>query len=173
MIRLGLLLAKLLGAAPKEDRVGISMADDASWEITGIQDQSFPEFLTLLAALLPEGSVLYLEGTAKSAKDVINFLESHGDAKAAKITRGTIWPRPNFYHVPIEPDVMRALARLVGGHPTSEICSHLHAYKSDHVLLEWYDAFFQSLGISRHICEERVAEFCHRLRAKYRRLEQT
>jgi len=167
MPRLGSLLARVFSAVPKEERTGISMGNDAGWKISGIQGSSFPEFLALLPSLLPQDSVLYLEGTSPSVPDVITFLENHRAVATSKVARGTIWPRPKILHIKLAADVMRELARLVEGRPTYEICSHLHVYRDRRVLLEWYDAFFQPLELSRDIPESKVAEFCQHLGAKY------
>ncbi len=165
------LLAKIFGAVPKEERAGISMGDSAGWEVSGIKGKSFPDFLCALASLLPDGSILYLEDTSQSAREILAFLESHAASGISKVALGTIWPRPRFFHIAITPPVMQELARLVEHHPTPEIAIHIHAYRGSRVLLEWHDAFFDPLRISRDIPADRVAEFCQRLDAKYERVE--
>lgn len=165
------LLAKIFGAVPKEERAGISMGDARGWEVSGIGGKRFPDFLCALPLVLPDGSILYLEGTSHSAHEVLAFLESHAASETSKVALGTIWPRPRFFHIPVTPAVMQELARLVEHHPTPEIAIHIHAYRRTRVLLEWHDAFFDPLGISRDIRADRVAEFCQRLGAKYERVE--
>ena len=164
------LLAKIFGAVPKEERTGISMRDAAGWEVSGIKSKSLPEFLRALPSLLPEHSILYLEDTAHSTRDVIAFLESHAASDTSKVALGTIWPRPKLFHVPITAEIMGELAGLSERRVAPEVCIHVHAYRDGRVLLEWHDAFFQELRISRDITEDKVAEFSRRLGAKYRRV---
>jgi hypothetical protein len=101
---------------------------------------------------------------------VIAFCETHAAGKTTKVALGTIWPKPKVFHLSIAPEVVQELAALTGQHATPEICDHLHAYKDGRVLLEWHDAFDQKLLISREVSEEKVAEFCKRLGAKYERV---
>ena len=164
------LLAKIFGAVPKEERTGISMGDAVGWEVSGIKSKSLPEFLRPLPTVLPEHSILYLEGTSRSAREVIAFLESHAASETSKVALGTIWPRPKFFHVPVTPEIMGELATLSARRVTPEVCIHVHAYIDGRVLLEWYDAFFQELWISRDITEDRVAVFSKRVGAQYRRV---
>jgi len=59
----------------------------------------------------------------------------------AKPALGTIWPKPDTYHVPVTIETMQALAAYLETHPAGYVCSHCHVYRAGQVLLEWYDAF--------------------------------
>ena len=159
-------LAKIFGTATEEERQGISIGDTVGCEVPGIRDLS--EFLRALPELLPQGSILYLEGT--SAPDVIAFLERHPAPYTNKVAAGTIWPRPTFFHIQITPDTMHELAGLCEIHATAEVCFHVHAYRDGQVLVEQYDAFSQPLWISRDVAEDKVAHFCKRLGVSYKKL---
>ena len=40
-----------------------------------------------------------------------------------------------------------------------EICSHLHFYRNQEALAQWFDAFISPLLVSKVIARERVARF--------------
>src|ERR1019366_8897622 len=135
------LLSKIFGSVPKQKRGGISMGNVPHWEVSGMQWKHLPGFFRALPSLLPEGSVLYLEGTSRSARDLITFLQSHAAIGISKVALGTIWPRPRCAHASITSESMLELACLSERLVVPEVCSHLHAYKDGRILLEWYDAF--------------------------------
>jgi len=156
-------LARLFGAVSRQERGGIRMEHPA-WEVSGVQ--VLPGFLRALPALLPPGSILYLEGT--SARDVIEFLSGRAAAEPRKVAVGTIWPRPRVFHMPASPENLAALAQLADHHAAPEVCIHLHAYEQDRILLEWYDAILDtSFSLSSEFAGEQVAEFCRRLGGSY------
>jgi hypothetical protein len=157
-------IAKTLGAVPKEEREGISMGFVAAWEVSVVKNLS--DFLRGLPNLLPEGSILYLEGT--EARDAITFLKRNSAKQTCKVAIGTIWPRPQFFHILISTATMSELSRISDKYVQPEICTHLHAYKDGQVLLEWHDAFSQEFRISKDIPEQKVAEFCKLLNATYK-----
>jgi len=159
-------IAKIFGAVSKEERKGILMGLVDAWEISGVKGKSFPDFLRALPNLLPEDSILYLEGT--SARDAIAFLQKNAAKEICKVAIGTIWPRPQFFHIRISSETMSELAQVAEKHAQPEICIHLHAYQKDRVLLEWHDAFSQEFRISKEISEQRVIEFCKQLNGIYK-----
>jgi len=159
------LLAKICGAVPVEARDGIRLVSGAPWEVSAIRD--LPQFLRALSALLPSGTILYLE--CVSAQDVIEFLAIKSAKNTSKVALGTIWPRPNFFHLELTQTNMMELAELCERHATFEVCIHLHAYKDGRVVLEWHDAFTQPLLLAGDIPENRVAEFCRLLNCQYQR----
>ena len=81
---------------------------------------------------------------------------------------GTIWPRPECFHMQITRDNLEGLAEIAERHATPEVAVHLHVYKGSKVLLEWYDAFFDDpFYVSKDISEEKLREFCNTLGTKY------
>jgi len=156
-------LSRILGCVPVEERRGISLGQAARWNVSCVKD--FPSFLRALGDLVPPGSILYLEG-ASPTEEIRSFLEERAAGETAKLAMGTIWPRPECFHVQITGENLEGLAELAGRHATPEVAVHLHVYKNT-VLLEWYDAFYAPFCISKEIPEGRVREFCARLGTKY------
>ena len=117
-------LSRLFGFVPKTERSGISLDRTAPyWVIRGFHD--FPMFLRNLQTLFPEGSVLYLEGTA-IAEDVQQFCRSRAVEKAAKVEMATIWPRPYVFHIALTAQNLSDLAALAEKHAEPEVCHDLH-----------------------------------------------
>ncbi len=134
------------------------------WEISSPKDNV--QFLQLLSELLPLGSTLYLEGTT-IAEDVKAYLKARPARPEMAIPRGTIWPKPQCFHMPITTENTAGLIDLSEHHAEPEICSHLHAYHNGQMYLFWYDAFFagpkEFLYLSQKIPEWKIEEFCEKL----------
>jgi hypothetical protein len=66
---------------------------------------------------------------------------------------------------------LEGLAELSEHHAEPEIAIHIHVYKGNKVLLEWYDATSDPFRIAKEIGEEKVKEFCSKLGAEYTDLD--
>ena len=157
-------IAKLLGAASKDERGGARFSAAPAWSVGPIKDAE--AFFRALPTFLPTSAILYLEGVY--AEDVIAFLRHHPIAHPLKLALGTIWPRPNYFHIPITSETMAELAKLAEKHAEPEIATHIHAYHNDHILLEWHDAFSNPVRISTTFSEARVRDFCESLHCAYK-----
>ena len=158
-------LSRLLGCVPAEERAGISLGQAPSWEVHGPGD--YPCFFRALADLVPAGSVLYVENCTRRG-EVREYLEARPAAEICKVQMGTVWPRPECFHIPITRENMEGLAALAERHATPEVGDHIHAYRAGEVLVQWYDACCNDpLYISRSVPEERVRAFCEAIDATY------
>jgi hypothetical protein len=159
-------LSRVLGYVPASERKGIDLGDTPAWEISPPRDAA--DFLRAISLLAPPESVLYLEGGSPPA-EVRAYLANNAATRITKVTMGTIWPRPETFHVSISPRSLEGLAQLADRHALPEIAIHLHVYKGTEVLLQWYDAGDDDpLLVSKQIPEETVREFCRRLGVTYR-----
>ncbi len=159
------LLSKIFGYVPAKERKGISLAESACWEISGIK--GFPAFLRALSGLAISDSVLYLEGDS-TPKKLRSYLEGKAAINTCKVEMGTIWPRPDCFHMQITRANLEGLAELVESYPTPQVAVHLHIYKNGKMLLQWYDAFFDPLYISKEIPTANIKEFCNKLGVDYK-----
>lgn len=160
------LVGRLFGGA-KVGHEGITLDTDEVWEVGPTRDAA--AFIRALPELLPEGTLLYLEGRPTS-REAAAFLEAHRVAPQTEVGRGTIWPKPRTFHLPMSRDTVAALADLFESHASPEICDHFHAYRETRVLLCWYDAFYDDPVLVRgDVSEEAVRRFCHRLGVTYAR----
>ena len=133
------------------------------WQIESPKD--FASFLRALSVLIPEGCVAYLEDGAPS-KELDAYLETHTLPSRPKIPGGTFWPNA-WYHLPATTDNFSELADIAERHANPEVAIHFHVYRDRSLLLQWYDAFFDPIYVSKEICEKNVKEFCEQLGVQY------
>ena len=157
-------LARIIGAVSKEERDGIRLDEPEPWKVSPTRDVE--RFLRALPPLVPDGSILYLEGTGE--RHVAEYLERVSGPAEARVAMGTIWPRPDCYHVPLTSATTEAFAQFLEQHPAGYACSHCHVYNGSSILLEWHDAFMTDpMNVSRTIGREKVAEFAARLGSSF------
>src|SRR2546426_5727859 len=131
-------LAKLFNATPREKLKGVSLGKDACWQVSPVRD--LPSLLEALPRILPHGAILYLEdGTPP--KEISAFLNSHCIPEETHLAMGTVWPKPQTFHLPATTENLIQLAKLTSQCSAMAIAVHLHIYHHGKVLLEWYDAF--------------------------------
>jgi hypothetical protein len=78
-------------------------------------------FVRALPLLVPEGSIAYFEGTGES--HVAKSLAQVSIPAQVQVAIGTIWPRPDYYHVPVSQDSMEALATFLEKEPAAYFCT--------------------------------------------------
>ena len=77
---------------------------------------------------------------------------------------GTIWPRPNVFHLSLTAEVMQALTAFLEVHPAGYFCTHCHVYSDGRMLLQWHDAFGSDpMYISRVLEGDHVRDFAAKL----------
>lgn len=127
----------------------------------------FGDLLLALTEVLPSGLTLYAEGIAM-APDVAAYLGARA-AEALAVHRGTIWPRPAVHHMPMTPENMAGLVRLMETHAEPEVAEHLHAYKGTTAYVIWYDALSSSpLYVRNDVPEADIHRLCTEYRCTYR-----
>jgi len=135
------------------------------WRVDGIR--SAEKFFSALPEILPLPVTMCFEGTTIAA-DVQALFASNAVAPSLQIPPGTIWPTPSVFHVLGTEQFLLQFAALAGKHAEAEVCGHFHAYKDDHGLLQWYDAFSgDPVLLDGSIREEALQVFCRRLGARY------
>jgi hypothetical protein len=148
--------SRVLGFAPKAEREGICLDDAKPWCVTPSSDVQ--RFVRALSVLAPEGAVAYFEGTGDPR--VAAFLGRFAVEPVVHMAVATVWPRPDFYHLPITSDLMEALARFLDESEVGFLCTHAHVYRDGAVLLQWHDAFGTApMHLSRMISEDVVRTF--------------
>jgi hypothetical protein len=90
--------ARFFGAVPKKERGGICLTDAEPWRVS--PTKNVERFIRALPLLVPEDSVAYFEGTGDS--HVAKYLRRVSiRVPQVQVAVGTIWPRPDCYHVPL------------------------------------------------------------------------
>jgi hypothetical protein len=150
------LLSRLLGYVSRQERDGVSLVDPAPWVVPAPTDAA--AWLRALPSLFPTGAFVYFEGKMESIFKV--WLETHAIPAPLKIAHGTIWPKPDCYHVPLEPGLMAEAADLVEREEVAQPSFHAHVHDGKQVLLEWHDAFEQDpMYVATSVAQERVEAF--------------
>src|ERR1035438_4621057 len=148
------ILAKIFGAVSREEMNGIRInLKEPLWEVEGKTD--FSKVFSGLADLLPANSILYFEG-GSPPKDILNFLSENSGPEKIHVAYGTIWPRPQTFHVLASAQNLQKLADLMCSRVYPELAIHFHVYCEDKILLQWYDAFTQPMLLSNKFSSETI-----------------
>jgi hypothetical protein len=131
------LLSRLFGYATREEAAGARLDDAEPWIVPPTRDAA--AVLRSLPILFPAGAVVYFEGTTEGS--FAKWLKVHKTSSPLKVAYGTIWPRPDGYHVLLESALLEEAADLVKRAGIALPCIHLHVHDGKRVLLEWHDAF--------------------------------
>lgn len=162
-------LSKVLGASSKEELEGAHLDyDQQYWEVGG--PNSFSVLLAALDGWLPEGSVLYFEGGCPD-EEIESFLRQNSIPEQTHIAFGTIWPKPDVFHVPATKDMMMSLCKIMEHHAEIELAVHFHVYRRTKVLIEWHDAFAQGMLVSGDFTEEQVKDLSEKFGTQYGKVE--
>src|SRR5688572_28482593 len=153
-------LARLFGAVPKEEWGGIHLTDAEPWCVGPTRDVG--RFVRALPSLMPSGSVVYFEDTAEA--HVARYLQSVSVPAQLRVAIGTIWPRPDGYHVPLTAETMDNLVAFLEQNPAGFFCTHCHVDRKSTRLNSSHDAFINDpMYISRSIGADAVAGFAQAL----------
>jgi hypothetical protein len=155
---------KLLHITPKEELKGISLNLTVPfWKLEGKTD--FPSLFRALRDLLPDGCILYFEGGYPRGR-LFDFFNAQAVPEQTHVAVGTLWPRPDYYHIPATTENLTALAQIAESYAEPEISIHFHVYRDGNVLLEWHDAFSQPMLLSGELSERNIRTFAEALSMK-------
>ncbi len=147
------------------------LGEAAHWELTSPADYS--KFFRMVTQILPQGCVLYVEGTS-IAPEIRAFLEPRKTDRIRSVVRGTILPRPECFHILATQENMAEFARLASLHARPEVCDHLVIYGDEDRYVEWYDALSTSpVSVSELVPEATVREFCQALGCSFVHVRQS
>jgi hypothetical protein len=104
-----------------------------------LENEASPEqVLRALALVLPEGSMLLVEGT-RLATDLVSMYSRLGSYPDARVPRDNTTPSSVAFSIPANFDRLIALAGMLETRPTSEIADHIKIYDSAGLLVVWHD----------------------------------
>jgi len=129
-----------------------------------VEARPSPEaFFRALAVLVTPDAVLYWEGPAE--RHLAEWLARQTLEPRPAVTIG-VAPARDFYHIPLDEDVLAELALRVARPGAMSSKVRLHVRKGERIVLEWRPAFGRSpLLLSRHVPEEQVRQFISLLSA--------
>jgi hypothetical protein len=163
-------LSKIFNFVPSEELKGLHIdLSTPVWKVSSPKD--FISFLRSLIDMLPQDSIAYFEGGSPT-KELRAFFKEKAVPEVSHIAIGTIWPRPEVFHIPATSENLLRLAALTERCAKPQVASHFHIYRNNRILLEWYDAFFDSMFISKEIAEDKIKKFCTSLSVSYETYKQ-
>lgn len=136
-----------------------SLHDVDCWHVSGVT--SAERFFRAIALLLPGATHVFLEGSPDP--DIVAILSAHEERTDYRAPAGTIWSWPQSnrrFSLRASSSLFSELAEAANHHAEPEVCSHIHLYRDDEPLLQWFDAFTDPLLVSKAIPRERVEQFC-------------
>lgn len=154
--------ARRIRAKSRSD--GIVLGAPPAWEVAAPKNTTL--FLRTLPSSFSSDCVLYLEGYPDDR--LREYLEQRPATNTTEVAKGTVWPRPQIFHMPTTPENIEGLALVVENLHPSDIADHLHVYRGNEVLLQCYD-FFAGCPIllSRSLPEDKIRSFCEALQTTY------
>lgn len=156
-------LARMLGRAADPEDEGIRLVDAEPWRVEAKCEVG--TFFRALRVVAPADSIAYFECIGE--QHVAEYLGRVAIAPSVRVAQGTIWPRPDCYHVPLGEGMAERLAGFLDGNQCGFFCAHIHVYCGRSVLLRWYDAFSDPMYLARSVGERSVKEFAEALGGSY------
>lgn len=147
-------IARFIRGAHRNRRNGLRLPEGSlHWHVGG--PRTFSALFRALDGWLPDDAILCFEAGHPDA-EIKSFMAQFAIPERGQVALGTLWPSANAFHVPAK-GVMAQLAELMERHAEPELAVHFHVYRSEDLLLEWYDAFSEDpLRINGSIPEEQV-----------------
>ena len=135
------------------------MLDESQcWIITGIK--SAEAFFRNVHLLVPGATHMFLEGSPDW--DIVTLLSDAADDTNYAAPAGTIWSWPQKnrrFSVRASPELFQRLADAAVHHAEPEVCDHVHFYRGQEVLAQWFDAFSVPLLVSTSVARADVEQF--------------
>lgn len=151
------------GDSPLNEADGLRL-DNPAWEVGS--PSTLVGLFEQLQCLLPAGAILYFE-CAPFDDDTREFLASSAVQEHVRICAGTLWPHPEWFHVPATPENLSALSEFVRGRNKYSLGNHIHAYLETHVLMQWHDIFELPILLSDRFSEDQASSFSSGLGTYY------
>ncbi len=134
------------------------LEESQCWKVSGVRTAE--DFFRAVSLLVPDATHMFLEGSPDP--DIAALLVNAADDTDYTAPTGTIWSWPQKtrrFSVRASPELFERLSETASNHAEPEICDHVHFYRDQEVLVQWFDAFSEPLLISKAIARERVEQF--------------
>jgi hypothetical protein len=134
------------------------LEESRCWKVSGITTAG--KFFRAVSLLVPDATHMLLEGSPHPEIEALWIDAADRADYAAPV--GTIWSWPQKerrFSIPASSDLFIRLADVAAVHSEDEICSHLHFYRGQEALVQWFDAFSVPLLVSKAVAREVVETF--------------
>jgi hypothetical protein len=128
------------------------------WKVSGVRTAE--DFFRAVSLLVPDATHMFLEGSP--VPDIEAVLADAADDTGYTAPVGTIWSWPGKnrrFSVRASPELFVRLSEASSNHAEPEICDHVHLYRGEEALVQWFDAFSDPILISKSVTRERVERF--------------
>jgi hypothetical protein len=134
------------------------LEESKCWKVSGVRMAE--EFFRAVVLLVPDATHMFLEGSPDPNIEAL-LVDAADDADYAAPV-GTIWSWPQKNQrvsVRASSELFVRLSEAASGHAEPEICSHVHFYRGEDALVQWFDAFSVPLLVSKSVARDRVERF--------------
>jgi len=150
-------IVRLLGAASPDEMKGLRLDTERGyWVLEG--DTDLPTFLRALPTLISGKAFLYFEGGSPDG-ELKDWIDRNMIEAPEQVSRGTIWPRCEAFHIPLTETTIEELALIAERIAHPEFAIHTHVYEPGRMILEWHDAFDNPMLIDAGVDGDQVADF--------------
>src|SRR5438874_2376635 len=136
------------------------LKERSCWRISGVRDAA--AFFRAIPLLTPNATHVFLEGAP--ARDVVAGFAAHLDDQSDYAApRGTIWSFPGRnrrFTLRASAALFAHLSEAAACHAEPEICYHVHLYRNDEPLVQWFDAFDDPMLVARSVPRPQIERFC-------------
>ena len=136
-----------------------AMLDESNcWRVSGVRTAE--KFFRAVSFLVPDATHMFLEGSPDP--DIEALLADAADEADYAAPVGTIWSWPQKnrrFSVRASSELFLRLSEAASHHAEPEVCSHIHFYRGQEALVQWFDAFSDPLLVSKSVARERVERF--------------
>ena len=141
------------------------MTKDPKWWVDeGITEPS--TFFSALPEALPGATHFEIEGSRISAEAKALYT-AHEDGSLMRSSRQTLsWSRR--FRCALSPELLSELTRIASKGEPASLFDHLSIYDGDRQLLDWHDAFANSLLIASEVPEKNVRALASRFSVAYK-----
>jgi hypothetical protein len=134
------------------------LEESQCWRVSGVRTAE--RFFRAVSLLVPDATHMFLEGSPGS--DIAALLTDAADDGEYVAPAGTIWSWPQKnqrFAVRASPELFDRLSETASHHAEPEICDHVHFYRGQEALVQWFDAFSEPMLVSKSVARERVERF--------------
>jgi hypothetical protein len=134
------------------------LEESQCWKVSGVRTAE--DFFRAVSLLVPDATHMFLEGSP--VPDIEALLADAADDADYAAPVGTIWSWPQKnqrFSVRVSPELFARLSEASSDHAEPEICCHVHFYRGQEALVQWFDAFSDPLLVSKSVARERVERF--------------
>jgi hypothetical protein len=103
---------------------------------------------------------MFLEGSPDP--DIAALLANALDDADYAAPAGTIWSSPQKnrrFSVRASSELFARLSEAASHHAEPEICDHVHFYRGEEALVQWFDAFSDPVLVSKSVAYDQVQRF--------------